>query len=72
MKVITYLEQSLEDIVYDGLGDWCLNDIQEYSIDKTLFSYQVDAVKNAIKVLYTYFNDSANGKKKRFAGNNND
>lgn len=66
MKVITYLEQSLEDIVYDGLGDWCLNDIQEYSIDKTLFSYQVDAVKNAIKVLYTYFNDSANGKKKLF------
>ena len=64
MKVITYLEQSLEDIVYDGLGDWCINDIHEYSIDKTLFSYQVDAVKNAIKVLYSYFNDSTNGKKK--------
>ena len=63
MKVITYLEQSLEDIVYDSMGDWCLNDISEYSIDKKLFSYQVDAIKNALKVLYTYFDDVNNGKK---------
>lgn len=66
MKVITYLEEALDDIVYDGLGDWCLDDIQKYSIDKTLFSYQVDAIKNAIKVLYTYFNDPTNGKKNLF------
>lgn len=62
MKVITYLEKALEDIVYESMGEWCLPDIEKYSINKSLFSYQVEAIKNSIKVLSTYYNDDSNGK----------
>ena len=62
MKVITYLEQALESIVYEGLGEWCLPDLEKYSLDKKLFSYQVEAIKNAIKVLNAFYDDPATGK----------
>ena len=60
--VITYLEQALEEINYDSIGEWCIADLEEYSIDKKLFNYQIEAVKNAIKVLYSYYCDENNGK----------
>ncbi len=57
MAVKTYLEEAIESIVYDGLGDWCVPQIQNYSIEKKLFPYQIEALKNAIKVLYSYYKD---------------
>ncbi len=62
MSVKTYLEEALEGIVYESLGDWCVPNIHTYSTDKSMFPYQVEALKNAIKVLYAYFKDNASNK----------
>ncbi len=57
MAVKTYLEEAIESIVYDGLGDWRVQNIQNYSTEKSMFPYQIEALKNAIKVIYSYYKD---------------
>ena len=58
MAVHTYLEEALENVIYESLGDWCVPNIQAYSLEKTMFSYQITALKNAIKTLYIYYKDN--------------
>ncbi len=62
----TYIENFIEDISYESLGDWCLPEISSFSHRKTLFAYQENAIKNAAKVLYTYFNND-NGKEQLYS-----
>lgn len=62
MKVITYLEEAIEDISYESLGEWCIPDVDKYSTEKTLFSYQQEAIKNAIKVLNVYYTSNQSKK----------
>lgn len=66
MAVKTYLEESLENIVYDGLGDWCVPFIENYSSEKKMFPYQINALKNAIKSLYFYYRDNEEHKTSLF------
>ena len=63
MKVITYLEEAIEDIGYESLGEWRVSDIDKYSLTKTMFDYQLEAIKNAIKVLNAYYTNNQNKKK---------
>lgn len=64
MGVKTYLETAIENqIIYDTLGAWCIPDIDNYSIEKKLFPYQVTAIKNAICVLNRFYADEPNGKR---------
>ena len=64
MSVKTYLETAIENqIIYDTLGAWCVSDIDNYSIEKKLFPYQITAIKNAICVLSQFYADERNGKK---------
>ena len=65
MKVITYLEEAIEDIGYESLGEWCVPNLDKYSLEKNLFDYQQQAIKNAIKVLNTYYTNNQ-GKKTLF------
>ncbi|MBR4420062.1 MAG: DEAD/DEAH box helicase family protein, partial [Clostridia bacterium] len=62
MKVITYLEEAIEDIGYESLGEWRVPDICKYSLTKTMFDYQQEAIKNAIKVLNTYYTNNQDKK----------
>lgn len=57
----TYMERVIEEISYDRLEEWSVPNITKFSYNKRLFWYQQNAVKNAAKVLYKYFN-SRNGK----------
>ncbi|NLX70822.1 MAG: DEAD/DEAH box helicase family protein [Clostridiales bacterium] len=57
----TYIERVIEEISYESLGEWSVPNLSDFSYNKTLFWYQQNAVKNAAKVLYKYFN-SDNGK----------
>lgn len=64
MGVKTYLETAIENqIIYDTLGAWCVPNIDNYSIEKNLFSYQITAIKNAICVLSQFYVDESKGKK---------
>lgn len=63
MKVITYLEEAIEDISYESLGKWCIPDIDKYSKGKNLFDYQQEAIKNAIKVLNVYYTNRQSKKR---------
>jgi len=56
------LETYIDDIIYDDLDKWCIPNISSYSESKTLYNYQINAIKNAIKTLYTFFADK-NGTK---------
>lgn len=62
MAVHTYLEEALENVIYESLGDWCIPNIQSYSLEKTMFSYQITALKNAIKTLYSFYKDNGANK----------
>lgn len=64
MPVQTYLEDALRDINYDELSSWVLPDtfIKAYNINKNLYDYQIQAIKNAIKVFSLYYSGT-NGKK---------
>ena len=62
MKVITYLEEAIEDIGYESLGEWRVPDMDKYSLTKTMFDYQQEAIKNAIKVLNTYYTNNQDKK----------
>ena len=53
-----YLEDYTSDINYSDLGNWCLPNLSNFSADKKLYDYQVNAVKNGIKVLNKYYTDN--------------
>ena len=58
-----YYESFASNIIYDDLGDWQIPNINSFSNDiKSLFPYQIEAIKNAIKLLYFYYNNSCNKK----------
>lgn len=51
------LEQYIDDIIYDDLDKWCLPNLTKFSESKNLYDYQVAAIKNAIKTLYSFYNN---------------
>lgn len=58
-----YYESFVSNILYDDLGDWQIPNISSFSNDiKSLFPYQVEALKNVIKLLYYYYNNSCDKK----------
>ena len=53
-----FLRDMVEDLRYDDLPpSWNTFDLETFSKDKKLWDYQQDAVKNAIKVLWKYYED---------------
>ncbi len=50
-----YLENIIENISFDDLGNWKLPNLDKFSDKKTLFEYQKNAIKNITKVLKIYF-----------------
>lgn len=50
-----YLEKYIEDINYNDLDKWCIPNINNFSESKQMYDYQVNAIKNAIKTLYSYY-----------------
>lgn len=53
-----YLQNIVEDISFDHLpATWQTFNISYFSNNKTLFDFQKDALKNAVKALYLYFKD---------------
>ena len=53
MKII--LEKILQEISYEEINDWHINNLTFFSNNKKLFCYQEEALKNLIKLLYLYF-----------------
>ncbi|MEO0092051.1 MAG: DEAD/DEAH box helicase family protein [candidate division WOR-3 bacterium] len=52
------LQKIVEDFRFEDLpSSWNSFDIEKFSKNKKLWDYQQDAVKNAIKVLYKYYED---------------
>jgi len=65
-----YLEKYIEDIDYLNLNEWCYDNIDEFSNNKkNLFDYQVNALKNAIKVLNMYYTENEDKRKKTIYNN---
>ena len=57
----TLLQDMIQDISFDDLPpSWNTFDIESFSKSKKLWDYQQEAVKNAIKVLWKYFEDFEN------------
>ncbi len=57
-NVKTYLQDMIYDIDFSNLpSTWSNLDIKSFSKDKKLWNYQEEAIKNAIKVLYRYYED---------------
>jgi DNA-binding transcriptional regulator GbsR (MarR family) len=53
-----YLQRMVEDIPDDGLPEaWSNFDLSYFSHEKTLFDYQQQALKNALKALWKYYGD---------------
>ena len=53
-----YLQRMVEDIPDDGLPEaWSNFDLSYFSHEKTLFDYQQQALKNALKALWKYYED---------------
>ncbi|MEO0084775.1 MAG: DEAD/DEAH box helicase family protein, partial [candidate division WOR-3 bacterium] len=53
-----YLQNIVDDIPFENLPvKWQGFDLTRFSKDKTLFDFQQDALKNALKVLHLYFKD---------------
>jgi len=62
-----YLQNILDDISFDALpAKWQGFDFSRYSKDKTLFDFQQDALKNALRGLWLYFKDKNADKKTLF------
>ncbi len=52
------LQKMIEDIKFEDLPyNWQYFDLDSFSEDKKLWDYQKDAIKNAIKVLWKYYQD---------------
>ncbi len=53
-----FLQDIIEDLRFDDLpSNWNSFDLESFSKNKILWDYQQEAVKNAIKVLWRYFED---------------
>ena len=57
------LEQIVEFESYDDITSWHLPNISNFSESKTLFEYQINAIKNITKVLHRFYS-SEDGQKK--------
>jgi len=63
-----YLQNIIDDISFENLpARWHGFDLLRFSKDKTLFSFQQDGMKNAIKGLWLYFKDKNNDKRALFS-----
>jgi len=63
-----YLQNIVESIQWDNLPyEWLDFDFVRFSDKKILYEYQQQALKNALKLLYKYYNDF-DGDKKQFYG----
>ena len=62
-----YLQNIVEDISFENLpAKWQGFDFSRFSKDKTLFDFQGDALRNALKGIYRYFVDYEADKKRFF------
>lgn len=62
-----YLQNIVDDISFENLpAKWQGFDFCRFSKDKTLFDFQQDALKNALKALHLYFKDKNADKKELF------
>jgi len=62
-----YLQNIVNDIPFENLpAKWQGFDLTRFSKDKTLFDFQKDALRNAIKALHLYFKDKNFDKKVLF------
>ncbi len=53
-----FLQEIIEDLRFEDLPvNWTSFDFESFSKSKKLWDYQQDALKNAIKVLWKYFED---------------
>ncbi|MEK7103905.1 MAG: DEAD/DEAH box helicase family protein, partial [Patescibacteria group bacterium] len=63
----SYLQSIVKDISYDNLpAKWQVFDFGRFSKDKTLFDFQKEGLKNAIKGLHLYFKDKKGDKQSLF------
>ena len=63
MKIL--LQDMIEDLRFEDLPPaWNTFDLESFSKDKRLWDYQQNALKNAIKVLWRYFEDFADYQEK--------
>jgi hypothetical protein len=67
-RIPLYLEERiLKDISFDNLpAKWQGFDFSRFSKDKTLFDFQQEALKNALRGLYLYFKDKNANKQELF------
>ncbi|MEM5874807.1 MAG: DEAD/DEAH box helicase family protein [Candidatus Aenigmatarchaeota archaeon] len=66
MIIRPILESMLEEIKFEDLpSNWSFLDVESFSSKKKLWDFQQDAVKNAIKCLYLFYNKD-NGEKSKF------
>ncbi len=64
MIVQPILQRMVEDIDFDELpSNWSMLDTVSFSKSKRLWSFQQEALKNAVKVLYLYFKEDRANKK---------
>jgi superfamily II DNA or RNA helicase len=62
-----YLQNIVDDISFDNLpAKWQGFDFSRFSKDKTLFDFQQEALKNALRGLYLYFKDKNANKQDLF------
>ena len=62
-----YLQNIVDDISFENLPvKWQGFDLTRFSKDKTLFDFQQDALKNALKALHLYFKDKNEDKRALF------
>ena len=53
-----FLQDIIEDLRFEDLpANWNSFDLENFSKSKKLWDYQKDALKNAIKVLWKYYED---------------
>lgn len=61
------LESILDDIEFDDLPiTWSSLDTKKFSSNKMLYTFQEEAIKNLIKLLFLYFNEDNQNKNKFF------
>lgn len=67
MIIRPILSSILDEIKVEDLpSPWSLLDIKTFSSNKTLWDFQQEGVKNAIKLLYLYFKDDKENKSKLY------
>ncbi len=65
-KIPNYLQNIVKNVLFENLpAKWQGFDLSQFSKDKTLFDFQQNALKNALKALWLYYKDK-DGKKALF------